>query len=203
MQELDRFLLEHEVWVESEALALLQEIREQHAHAAGLVALSAATDASLDVPGLGGELKPFQRAGVSYLLSQRRAFLADEQGLGKTIEALATLEADGAYPAVVVCPASLKLNWLRELERWLPHRTAEVLVGTGPPGLPAGADITIVNYDIVAPRLEALRAWSRARSCSTSPTTARTPQPSAPRPSSGSPRRCRRTGSSSPSPGPR
>jgi hypothetical protein len=75
-------------------------------------------------PGLGGELKPFQRAGVSYLLAQRRAFLADEQGLGKTIEALATLEADGAYPAIVVCPASLKLNWLRELERWLPGSAA-------------------------------------------------------------------------------
>ena len=43
------------------------------------------------VDGLGGELKPFQRAGVAYLLAQRRAFLADEQGLGKTIEALATL----------------------------------------------------------------------------------------------------------------
>ena len=84
----------------------------------------AATDAALDVPGLGGELKPFQRAGVRYLLAQRRAFLADEQGLGKTIEALATLEADGAYPAIVVCPASLKLNWMREIERWLPgaHR---------------------------------------------------------------------------------
>ena len=75
---------------------------------------------ALEVPGLGGELKPFQRAGVSYLLAQRRAFLADEQGLGKTIEALATLEADGAYPAIVVCPASLKLNWMREIERWLP-----------------------------------------------------------------------------------
>ena len=70
--------------------------------------------------GLGGELKPFQRAGVEYLLKQRRAFLADEQGLGKTIEALATIEADDAYPAIVVCPASLKLNWMREIERWLP-----------------------------------------------------------------------------------
>ncbi len=84
---------------------------------------------TLEVPGLGGELKPFQRAGVSYLLAQRRAFLADEQGLGKTIEALAALEADGAYPAVVVCPASLKLNWLRELERWLPGRSARVAGG--------------------------------------------------------------------------
>ena len=63
---------------------------------------------------LGGELQPFQWAGVRYALDARRAFLADEQGLGKTVEALAALEADGAYPAVVVCPASLKLNWERE-----------------------------------------------------------------------------------------
>ena len=88
-------------------------------------------------PGLGGELKPFQRAGVNYLLAQRRAFLADEQGLGKTIEALATLQADDAYPAVVVCPASLKLNWLREIERWLPARTAHALAGTGRRGAAA------------------------------------------------------------------
>jgi SWI/SNF-related matrix-associated actin-dependent regulator 1 of chromatin subfamily A len=159
--ELDAFLAERGTWVEPEALELLQEVREEHARAAGLVELSAATDAPLEVPGLGGELKPFQRAGVSYLLTQRRAFLADEQGLGKTIEALAALEADGAYPAVVVCPASLKLNWLRELEHWLPGRSARALVGTGagrsgtatPP-----ADITVVNYDILAARLEELRA---------------------------------------------
>ena len=156
--ELDRFLADHEIWVEPDALALLQEVREQHARAAGLVALSAATDASLDLDGLGGELKPFQRAGVSYLLSQRRAFLADEQGLGKTIEALATLEADAAYPAVVVCPASLKLNWLRETQRWLPSRSAQVLAGAGAGAPPVACDVTIVNYDIVGSRLEHLRA---------------------------------------------
>ena len=156
--ELDRLLAAHDIWVEPEALTLLQDVREQHARAAGLVALSAATDAPLELPGLGGELKAFQRAGVSYLLSQRRAFLADEQGLGKTIEALATLEADGAYPAVVVCPASLKLNWLRELQHWLPRRSAQVLVGTGSGAPLAPSDITIVNYDIVAARLDELRA---------------------------------------------
>jgi hypothetical protein len=154
--ELDGFLAAHDVWVAPDALAVLQEVREQHARAAGLVALSAATDAALDVPGLGGELKPFQRAGVAYLLAQRRAFLADEQGLGKTIEALATVEADAAYPAIVVCPASLKLNWLRELERWLPGRSAQALAGTEASSPVARADVTVVNYDIVAARLDAL-----------------------------------------------
>ncbi|HEY3759475.1 MAG TPA: DEAD/DEAH box helicase [Solirubrobacteraceae bacterium] len=156
--ELDGFLATHGTWVAPDALALLQDVREQHARAAGLVELSAATDAPLHVDGLGGELKPFQRAGVSYLLTQRRAFLADEQGLGKTIEALAALEADGAYPAVVVCPASLKLNWLRELEHWLPARSARALTGTGAAEQAPAADVTVVNYDILAARLDELRA---------------------------------------------
>jgi len=156
--ELDEFLATHETWIAPEALTLLQEVREEHAQAAGLVELSAATAAPLDVPGLGGELKPFQRAGVRYLLKQRRAFLADEQGLGKTIEALATLEADNAYPAIVVCPASLKLNWLRELSLWLPHRSAQALTGTRGDAPVAQADVTVVNYDIVAARLSTLSA---------------------------------------------
>ncbi|MGA9283954.1 MAG: DEAD/DEAH box helicase [Solirubrobacteraceae bacterium] len=164
VEALDAFLAERDVWIEPDALVALQEIREQHAHAAGLVALSAATDAQLDASSqqalarLGGELKPFQRAGVAYLLAQRRAFLADEQGLGKTIEALATLEADDAYPAIVVCPASLKLNWIRELERWLPGRSTQTLAGMGSGGPIPAADITVVNYDILAARGEALAA---------------------------------------------
>jgi SWI/SNF-related matrix-associated actin-dependent regulator 1 of chromatin subfamily A len=163
IEELDRFLAERDIWIDPEALVVLQEIRELHARAAGLVALSSATDATLGpapsaaLANLGGELKPFQRAGVAYLLEQRRAFLADEQGLGKTIEALATLEADDAYPAIVVCPASLKLNWMREIERWLPGRSAQALAGMGGNNSPIpAADITVVNYDILAARAQAL-----------------------------------------------
>jgi SWI/SNF-related matrix-associated actin-dependent regulator of chromatin subfamily A-like protein 1 len=175
--ELDAFLAEHEAWVDPEALSLLQEIREQHAQAAGIVALSQARDAELQLPRLGGELKPFQRAGVRYALQRRRTFLADEQGLGKTVEALAAIEADGAYPAIVLCPASLKLNWAREIARWLPYREVQLIAGTGSAsraGAAAGtapvpdtnlasslaptADISIVNYDILAPRLQALSA---------------------------------------------
>lgn len=156
--ELDRFLADSGAWVEEETLATLQQIREEHARAAGLVALSAADDASLSVTGLGGQLKPFQRAGVAYLLERRRAFLADEQGLGKTVEALATLQADEAFPAVVVCPANLKLNWRREAEAWLPGRSVQVLSGLATGAEEPAADVTIVNYDILAARLAGLLA---------------------------------------------
>jgi SWI/SNF-related matrix-associated actin-dependent regulator of chromatin subfamily A-like protein 1 len=153
---LDAFLAARDVVCSAAALPHLQAIRDEHALAAEIVERSLATDAPLSVPGLRGELMPFQRAGVRYLLERRRAFLADEQGLGKTIEAIATLEHDGAYPAIVVCPASLKLNWERELGRWVPHRRVELLNGRS--GAPAGAEVTIVNYEIVEWRLDGLRS---------------------------------------------
>lgn len=154
--ELDAFLTAGEVWVDEQALVLLQEMREQHARSAGLVELSAATEDPLCVAGLNGELKPFQRAGVRYLLERRRAFLADEQGLGKTIEAIATLEAAQAYPAIVVCPASLKLNWLRELASWLPDRSVRSLAGYGDGSSLEPAEVTVINYDILDARLPVL-----------------------------------------------
>ena len=110
---------------------------------------------------LGGELQPFQWAGVRYVLDARRAFLADEQGLGKTVEALAALEADDAFPAIVVCPASLKLNWERETARWLPHRSLAVIEGRV--AVPPTAEITILNYEIVAAHREALARLRPAR----------------------------------------
>jgi SWI/SNF-related matrix-associated actin-dependent regulator 1 of chromatin subfamily A len=117
-------------------------------------ALSRAHDADLFVAGLGGTLHPFQRAAVAYALRTRRTFLADEQGLGKTVEALAAVHAADAFPAVVLCPASLRLNWQREIAHWLPDRAVEIL---GPTRSPSGrAEISIINYESLHKHLEGL-----------------------------------------------
>ena len=112
------------------------------------VAASRATDSNFEVEGLGGELMPFQRAGVEYAVNAKRLFIADEMGLGKTVQALAVIHKLNTYPAVVVCPASLKINWQRETKKWLPKdKTVEVLRGRK--GYAPTADIVIVNYDIL------------------------------------------------------
>jgi SWI/SNF-related matrix-associated actin-dependent regulator of chromatin subfamily A-like protein 1 len=149
LEPLEHYLRTFGVEVAPNAADVLERLRAEHDAAIVDVRRSRAHDApALAVePALGGELRPFQRAGVAYALKARRTFLADEQGLGKTVQALAALEADDAYPAVVVCPASLKLNWQRETERWLPERSITVVSGTG--ATPKLADITILNYDIV------------------------------------------------------
>lgn len=60
----------------------------------------------------------YQREGIAYALDKKRCILGDEQGLGKTIEAIGLLTATRAFPALVICPASLKINWQRELKKF-------------------------------------------------------------------------------------
>ncbi|GAA0994548.1 DEAD/DEAH box helicase [Acrocarpospora macrocephala] len=65
-------------------------------------------------------LRGYQAFGARYALAQRRVIIGDEMGLGKTIvaiAALAHLKAGGGKHFVVVCPASVLINWLREIER--------------------------------------------------------------------------------------
>jgi hypothetical protein len=102
---------------------------------------------------------PFQTAGVEYALRVRRCLIADEMGLGKTIQALLTVEAADTFPVVVVCPASLKGNWVREINTWLPHRNVTVLSGrTANPNALKGFDFVVVNYDILSGWVDTLVA---------------------------------------------
>ncbi len=151
LEPLEHYVRTFDIDVAANALVALQDLRREHGIAIEEVRRSRAHDGPplACEPRLGGVLRPFQRAGVQYVLRARRSFLADEQGLGKTVEGLAALEEDDAYPAVVICPASLKLNWQREAAHWLPHRRVTVISGTGV-AADDGADITILNYEIVA-----------------------------------------------------
>src|SRR4030042_1724448 len=102
-----------------------------------------------EVTGLNNKLYPFQQQGVAFIEARRgRALIADEMGLGKTVQALSWLHLHPELrPAVIVCPASLKLNWEREAHRWLPSPKTEILKGTTP--YKTKGDILIINYDIL------------------------------------------------------
>lgn len=128
------------------------------------VEMSRALDAALDVPELGGELKNFQRAGIAYVVRARRCFIADDMGTGKTIQALAALEVSEirgvtAFPVVVVCPATLVLNWQREAAKWLPGRSTRIVQGRKDPG-ELDSDITIVGWPNVSSHADVLAGRS-------------------------------------------
>ena len=99
------------------------------------------------------KLYPFQRASVERAkkLHGGRCFLAHEQGLGKTLMAITLIIETNSFPAVVVCPASLKNVWAAEFQR---HYGKEVTVLNGrkpQDPLPKDGDrVYILNYDIVS-----------------------------------------------------
>lgn len=124
-------------------------IIERDAKLAAMIALSRAQEAPVPMafPTFNGTLRHYQEAGVAYLLAAPRSIHADDMGLGKTAQALAAVEASGDYPALVICPASLVLNWRNEIRRWLPHRAIHV-VRKGKDGLDLDADVTVMTYDL-------------------------------------------------------
>jgi len=117
----------------------------------------------MEVPDLRGTLYPFQKKGVAFIEAKHgRALIGDEMGLGKTIQALAWLQLHPKLrPVVIVVPASLKLNWEREITRWMTNwGRVEILQGTKINSIIASkliqASIIIINYDILSQWLKAL-----------------------------------------------
>lgn len=115
--------------------------------------------------------RPFQKAGVEYAILRRDTLIADQPGLGKTLQAIGTFNADpSATSVLIVCPASLKENWRREFEKW---KTRGVSVGIAEtqvrekiedghykngkpkfrtvvrPTVWPDTDVVIINYDIL------------------------------------------------------
>ena len=96
-------------------------------------------------------LYPHQVDGVAFLLARRRSILADDMGLGKTRQSLVAMrEAEPDGPWLIVCPASVKRNWAREIGMAF-ETPGEILVIDSKTSLP-GKDFrgwAIINYDIV------------------------------------------------------
>ena len=105
----------------------------------------------------GRELYPFQYVGVQFAqLAGGRCLIGDDMGIGKTIQALAYIALNqDKLPALVVCPANVKYNWVKEIKAWLPNLSVNVIEGRTK-GTIEPADIHICNYDIMKGRLPQL-----------------------------------------------
>ena len=94
---------------------------------------------------------PYQLEGIERGLEWKRLFIGDEPGLGKTLQSIGIVNAAGAFPCLVICPSSLKINWQREWEKFT-DRKALVLsdsVRTTWPYLLQMRmhDVAVVNYE--------------------------------------------------------
>jgi len=95
-------------------------------------------------------LYPYQRAGVSWLRGSQSCLLGDEMGLGKTIQVAMALNAKKG--TILVVPASLKLQWAKELKKWRPELDVTVLSSRKnalSQGYPGAGEVWILNSAIL------------------------------------------------------
>ncbi len=64
----------------------------------------------------------YQERGVAYNLIHKKVIVGDQPGLGKTVQSIATIIGANAFPCLIVCPSTLKINWQREWSKWSDKR---------------------------------------------------------------------------------
>lgn len=109
----------------------------------------------------GNTPRRFQIEFVEYVEAHDgRALCGDEMGTGKTVEVILWLALHPEVrPAVLVVPNSVKLNWPKEIAKWLPDgvgNSVHIISGATPSALPR-AGVYVINYDIVRHWLSELR----------------------------------------------
>lgn len=96
-------------------------------------------------------LFPHQQEGVIFLKEKRRVILADVMGLGKTLQAIVAAK-DLTNGAVIICPATLKTNWAREILKWDDDASIRIAdageIYAYHQG--EGSNWLVANYDILA-----------------------------------------------------
>ena len=94
------------------------------------------------------KLYKYQETGVKWLNAKHRSLLADDMGIGKSAQVITHLkECPERLPALIVVPASLKINWQREVEMWFGIES-QIVSGNKP--VEFKSKIVIINYDVLA-----------------------------------------------------
>ena len=125
--------------------------------------MSRATDADINVPAPEGcAYLGYQRAGIAFGHERPAVFIGDEMGLGKTIQAIGLMNANPDLERILIlCPASIKINWKSELEKWLVKKRTIFIADSKvfPVDLEGNVlrCITIINYDVIAKHERAIK----------------------------------------------
>lgn len=111
-----------------------------------------------DVPETRLTLYPYQDVGVRFLQTAVSALMADEMGVGKSVQTIEMLRRTGALPALIVARSSVKATWEREFKKWAP----ELRVVVAPSGT-AKATTAILKgeFDVLVVSWDAIRSLSR------------------------------------------
>jgi SWI/SNF-related matrix-associated actin-dependent regulator 1 of chromatin subfamily A len=101
------------------------------------------------------ELFQHQKEGIYFLKEKKKAILADQQGIGKTRQAIIAARESGSKGVLVICPASIKINWQREIAMVYPDEFVQVIKSGQEPTLIV-AHWYVINYDLLGKYSQAI-----------------------------------------------
>jgi SWI/SNF-related matrix-associated actin-dependent regulator 1 of chromatin subfamily A len=96
----------------------------------------------------GKKLHPFQIAGIENMVERDNVLLADDQGVGKTIQVIGTINVLNPETVIIICPATIKYQWQQFIEDWCVH-PYKVQVIQGRKSQKIEGDIVIINYEVL------------------------------------------------------
>lgn len=99
------------------------------------------------------ELFPYQDFGARWLKDKKSALLADDMGIGKSAQAIRAADLVRAQRVLVICPASARVNWYREFEKWSYIPRKWIIVTKRDQKVPEGCS-AICSYDLVGQNLK-------------------------------------------------
>lgn len=110
------------------------------------------------------ELFDHQKQGIKFMQQKEKVILADEMGLGKTRQAIIAARENYDGIVLVVCPASIKINWKREIKMIYPDESISIVVGCGKI---EKTKWIIINYDILGKHAQLLaqKAYNKEIKC--------------------------------------
>lgn len=95
----------------------------------------------------------YQAEGIAYMINHGNCINGDDCGLGKTGQAIVTVELMDVFPTLVICPASVKYNWKKEWQKWNPARTVGIVEsGRNYDESVWDSDVVVINFDILGER---------------------------------------------------
>ena len=125
----------------------------------------AAEEIAARIPFIWNKLFPYQREGVQFAINHfGKCLFGDEMGLGKSVQALGLVAFFRSLPLLIICPKSLRSNWLNELLVWkiLPCEDDCFIVSKGSDIVKKKATAVIISYDLVGKLSKQLQELSFA-----------------------------------------
>lgn len=136
---------------------MIEENRHQAKRDEELARVKKLSDTDLAIPGLKIEPYPFQKVGIKFVMeSKGRAYIGDEPGLGKTLQAIGVMLLKGCKRNLVVCPATMKYVWAQKVREWTDLKPLVIDSDTDIDGAMLDTDVLVINYELLKKHLDTL-----------------------------------------------